>query len=680
MRGWGPMSTKASTDVAQRAGELRKLLHEANHAYYVLDDPIMSDAEWDRLFRELQEIESTHPDLRTDDSPSQRIGAEPVSSLPKHRHRFPMLSLANAFDDEELRAWEKRIARIESAVLEAGYQLELKIDGAAVCLTYHDGLFALGATRGNGTVGEDVTPNLRTVRDIPLRLHGNGWPEFMEVRGEVYLPLSEFSRINAEREKEGQQLFANPRNSAAGSLRQLDSKITAKRGLRFFAFQVEPRDALAFDTQHEVLDALEAWGFRVAPHRKHVANIDEATKAIAEMEELIPRQEFQSDGVVVKVDRRALHDRLGVVGGREPRWAIARKFAPEIARTRLLEIRINVGRTGALNPYAVLDPVEVTGVTVSHATLHNFDLIAAKDIRIGDLVEVTRAGEVIPQVLGPVLTERPKNAKPYEPPSACPDCGTTIERLEGEVMYYCPNVACSGRVLESLIHFASTSAMDIRGLGEQRVTQLRSEGLVENVADLYELTVDQLLGLEGFGEKAAKQLVDAIAASREQPLSVLLFALGIRHVGQSVAKLLAQRFGTMDELIKADQDAIAAVEGVGPTIASAVVQFFGEAKNRRLIDRLGSLGLTLVEPHSTPGNGPLADQTFVITGTLPTLSRSDATELIERSGGRVTSSVSKKTTAVVAGESPGSKLDRARRLGVDVIDEAELLRLAKAAT
>lgn len=674
------MGRAVSADIATRAHELRRLLHEANHAYYVLDAPIMSDAQWDLLFRELQDIESQHPDLRTEDSPTQRIGAEPVSSLPKHRHRFPMLSLANAFDDEELRAWEKRIARLEPAVLDAGYQLELKIDGAAVCLTYENGRLTLGATRGNGTIGEDVTPNLRTVRDIPLRLHENEWPEFMEVRGEVYLPLFEFSRINAEREREGQPLFANPRNSAAGSLRQLDSKITAKRGLRFFAFQVEPRDALGFDTQHEVLDALESWGFRVAPHRKHVANMDDATRAIAEMERLIPQQPFQSDGVVVKVDRRELHDRLGVVGGREPRWAIARKFAPEIARTRLLEIPVNVGRTGALNPYAVLDPVEVTGVTVSHATLHNFDLITAKDIRVGDLVEVTRAGEVIPQVLGPVLTERPKAATPYEPPSTCPDCGTAIERLEGEVMYYCPNVACPGRVLESLIHFASTSAMDIRGLGEQRVTQLRSEGLVGNVADLYPLTADQLVALEGFGEKAAKQLVDAIEASKKQPLSVLLFALGIRHVGQSVARLLAQRFGTMDDLVRADREEIAAVEGVGPTIASAVVQFFGEPENSRLIERLRTLGLTFEEPREASGDGPLAEQTFVITGTLPTLSRSDATELIERAGGRVTGSVSKKTTAVVAGESPGSKLDRARQLGVRVIDEAELLRLAKAAT
>jgi DNA ligase (NAD+) len=676
------MGTRVSTNVAARAEELRRLLHTANHAYYVLDDPIMSDAEYDRLFRELQAIEDDHPDILTGDSPTQRIGAEPVSSLPKHRHRFPMLSLSNAFDDDELRAWEKRIARLEPDVTTSGYQLELKIDGAAVCLTYEDGVFRLGATRGNGTIGEDVTSNLRTVRDIPLRLRGKGWPDFMEVRGEVYFPLAEFTRINAEREKGGQPLFANPRNSAAGSLRMLDSKITAKRGLRFFAFQIEPRDAVDHETQHELLDALEEWGFRVAPHRSYVANMDEAAAAIATMEGLIPKQQFQSDGVVVKVDRRDLHERLGVVGGREPRWAIARKFAPEIARTWLLDIRVNVGRTGALNPYAKLEPVEVSGVTVSNATLHNFDLIAAKDIRVGDLVEVTRAGEVIPQILGPVIEERSKDHPPprYEPPTECPECGTKIERLEGEVMHYCPNAACSGRVLESLIHFASTSAMDIRGLGEQRVTQLRNEGLVKNVADLYEIATDQLLALEGFGEKAAKQLTRAIEASKRQPLSVLLFAIGIRHVGQSVAKLLAQRFGNIDALMNADRDAIAAVEGVGETIASAVVQFLDEQRNRELIERLRILGLTLEEPVDVSADGPLSGQTFVITGTLPNLSRTEATELIERAGGRVTSSVSKQTTAVVAGDSAGSKLDRARALGVDVIDEAKLLRLAESAT
>ena len=659
-----------------RAQKLRTLLHDANHAYYVLDRPTMSDAEYDRLLRELHALETEHPELRTPDSPTHRVGAEPVSALAKHTHRTPMLSLANAFDDDELAAWQSRIVKLNADVATSGYTLELKIDGAAVSLTYYNGVLTIGATRGNGTIGEDVTPNVKTIPDVPLVLRNPDVPPFMEVRGEVYLSLDQFSRLNAARVANGDPPFANPRNSAAGSLRQLDSRITKSRGLRFFAFQVEAQDSLPFETQHEVLDALERWGFPVAPHRTRVASLDEAREITARMEQLLPELKFEADGIVIKVDRLDLHKALGVVGGREPRWAIARKFAPEVAVTKLLDIKVNVGRTGALNPYAVLEPVEVSGVTVSHATLHNFDLVEAKDIRLGDYVEVMRAGEVIPQLLGPIREKRTGAERKYTPPARCPACDTLVERPADEIMVYCPNAACEGRVLESIIHFASRGAMDIRGLGEQRVAQLRDAGLVHDVGDLFELTVDQLLRLEGFAEKAATQLVEAISASRRQPLSTLVFALGIRHVGSTVAQLLARRFGTMDALQRASAAEMAAVEGIGPTIAEAVVSFFAQPNNRQLIARLEGFGLNFEEPQDDTGSKALTGHTFVLTGTLPTLSRSEATTLIEAAGGRVSSSVSAKTTALVAGDNPGGKLDKARSLGVAIIDETELLRRA----
>jgi DNA ligase (NAD+) len=584
-----------------------------------------------------------------------------------------MLSLANAFDDTELQAWETRIAKIAPEVKSSGYSLEVKIDGAAVSLTYDEGLLRVGATRGNGTIGEDVTANIRTVPDVPLQLRGDDWPRSMEVRGEVYFPLASFARLNDERRAEGAPAFANPRNAAAGSLRQLDSRVTRSRHLRFFAFHVATEETLPFQTQHDLLAALQRWGFRVAPHHAHVPSLQDAIDEIGHLERILPDLPFEADGVVVKVDQLPLHQKLGVIGGRDPRWAIARKFAPEVATTRLLDIGINIGRTGALNPYAILEPVEVTGVTVSHATLHNFDLIEAKDIRIGDVVEVTRAGEVIPQILGPLRERRTGAEKVFEVPTRCPACDTPIERLPDEVMYYCPNVACSGRVLESIIHFASRGAMDIRTLGEQRVLQLRDAGLIGDVGQIYDLTPEKLLPLDGFGKRAATQLVHAIEASKRQPLSILLFALGIRHVGTTVAKLLARQFGNLDALMQATEDEIAAVPGVGPTIATAVVTFFQQPANRDLIERLRGHGLTFSEP--TAGtSGTLAGSTFVITGTLPNLSRGEAQQLIEDAGGKVSSSVSSKTTAVVLGESPGSKLDQARKLGIETIDETELLR------
>ncbi len=633
----------------------------------------MSDVEFDKLFRELVAIEQVHPKLKTIDSPTQRVGAEPATALEKHRHRVPMLSLANAFDDAELDAWEARIGRIAPDVLKAGYQLEVKIDGAAVNLTYDAGIMVMAATRGNGEVGENVTANARTIPDIPLTLQGSGWPKWMEVRGEVYFPLENFAALNARRAKAGEPPFANPRNAAAGSLRQLDSAVTRKRGLRFFAFHIEPDGPLGLRTQGEVLAALETWGFRVAPQHQSIPTLAAAREVIDRMAAALPSLPFEADGVVVKVDRLVLHEELGIVGGREPRWAIARKFAPEVAVTRLREIRINVGRTGALNPYAVLEPVEVGGVTVSNATLHNADLIAARDIRIGDYVEVTRAGEVIPQVLAPVRTKRTGKEKPFTPPANCPVCGAAVERPPDEVMAYCPNVSCPARVLEGIVHFASAGAMDIRGLGYQRVQQLLNQELIRDVADLYRLSTGDLEPLDGFAARSAQQLVDAVHRSKDRPLSTLLFALGIRHVGAGVAKLLARDFQSMETLMAADADAVNAIEGVGPIIADGVVTFFAEPRNRRLVERLARAGLSLAEPRPA-GSRPLEGQTFVLTGTFPTLARARATELIEAGGGRVSSSVSKKTSAVIAGEDPGTKLDRAKALGVSVIDEATLLR------
>ncbi len=666
-----------SRAAAERADSLRQQLERANHAYYVLDAPEISDAEYDRLFRELQALEETHPDLRTPDSPTQRVGAAVASSLAKYTHRRPMLSLANAFTPEELAAWEERNARLVPEVRTAGYTAEIKIDGAAVTLTYENGALTVGATRGNGLIGEDITPNLRTIADVPLVLKGSGWPRLMEVRGEVYMPYAGFTRVNEGRAQDGEPLFANPRNAAAGGLRQLDPSITRKRRLRMFAFAVEPIEgSLKAKTHWELLDRLRDWGFQVEPHRERFDGLAEVQERITGLEELIPRLPFQADGVVVKVDRLPLQSELGVIGGREPRWAIARKFAPEVAVTRLLKIQINVGRTGALNPWASLEPVQISGVTVSSATLHNEDLIAEKDIREGDLVEIIRAGEVIPQVLRPVLegVAPETRSTPWHMPDKCPRCATPVERPADEAMRYCPNVSCPGRIFEGIVHFASRDAMDIRGLGYERVRQLLDAGQIRDVADLYELTADRLMELDRFAEQSAEQLVSGIDASRSRPLSSLLFGLGIRHVGKTVAVLLARRFGTMRALIEADEEAINAVPGIGPTIAEAVVAFFQERRNRRLIDRLEKLNLNFEEPRAASAGGALLGKTYVLTGTLPTLSRTQATELIEAAGGHVAGSVSKKTDAVVAGEEAGSKLEKARSLGVEVIDEAELLR------
>ena len=672
----------ATVTPQRRAVELRALLHQASHDYYTLDRPTLADAEYDARFRELQALERKHPELLTADSPTMRVGAEPASALAKHTHLMPMISLGNAMNEQELDEWEQRIERLVGGdARRGGYVTELKIDGAAVSLTYEEGVFTTGTTRGNGIVGEDVTANLRTLRDIPLRLRGDDVPSLVEIRGECYLPFSLFERLNEERVAAGEPVFANPRNSAAGSLRQLDPSVTANRPLRFFGYTVAvpPATVLPFETQWELLDTLTRWGIPVAPDRRQCATVAEVHEWAHDVEHRLRAElDFAIDGGVVKVDNLRMQDELGIVGGREPRWAIARKFAPDIAETRLLDIQVNVGRTGALNPFAMLEPVEIGGTTVKLATLHNFDLIRAKDLRVGDVVLVKRAGDVIPQVIGPV-PERRDSAHPPAPtpiPTACPSCGTPVERDEEEVALYCPNVACPARQLEGMVHFASRGAMDIRGLSYARIEQFVTAGIVHDVADLYALAPEQLTALDRFADTSAENLIEAIAASRAQPLSRLLFGLGIRHVGQTAAQLLARHFGTMGALAVASAEEILALRGMGETIAHAVVAWFHDPSALALVEKLAGAGLTMTEPVAVAAGGAFKGMTFVVTGTLPSMSRAEATALIETQGGRVTSGVSRATTAVVVGEDAGSKLDKAVALGVETIDEAELRRRA----
>lgn len=663
---------------AERAELLADILRAANEEYHSLDAPTLTDAEFDRIFRELKELEREDPTLRRPDSPTRRVGAEPASRLEKVSHLTPMYSLDNAFDQDELGAWEERNARIAREVRTAGYLAELKIDGTAVALLYEDGVLVRGATRGNGTIGEEVTANIRTIEEIPLRLrHIEGLPGRFEVRGEVFMPLSGFQAMNREREAEGLPTFANPRNAAAGSLRQLDSRITAARPLRFFGFQfaVDPASSsgeIPADTQEEILQLLQELGVPVNPRRRLCETVAEAGEFGGEVEEDRDRLDYLIDGIVVKVNALSLWPELGIIGGREPRYAIALKFAPELAVTRLRSIEINVGRTGALNPYAVLEPVEVGGVTVRLATLHNFEDIQRKDLRHGDQVVVKRAGDVIPQVVEPIVERRSGAEQPYAAPDRCPVCNTPVERPPEEVMVYCPNGSCPARIYWGLVHFASRDAMDIRGLGERTIQQLLDTGLVHDFADIYALDVEDLAGLEGFAELSAKNLVEAIDASRQRPLSRVVFALGIRHVGLHAAQILARRFGDIDALLNAGQEEIAAVHGIGEITASAVAAFLAAERNRELIERLRAAGLTLEEEVERAESRPFEGLTFVVTGTLPEFTRSEVKSFIESRGGRVTGSVTGATDFLVVGDSPGSKLDRARELDVPVLDEAEL--------
>lgn len=599
-----------------RAQELRAILDEANFRYYVLDAPTLSDAEYDRLLLELKAIERAHPHLRTPDSPTRRVGAEPAPEFARAEHLAPMLSLDDAFQEDEVRAWERRNTRLVEEVVGAGYVGEPKIDGVAVALTYEDGIFVRGATRGNGTVGEEVTRNLRTLRDVPLRLRAGGGgggggthpPRLIEIRGEVYLPFSGFEALNERRAARGEPTFANPRNAAAGSLRQLDPRVTAERPLRFLAWgaATPPGEPMPAERQGELLERLREWGVPVVPGWRTCPGLDDAIAYAHEMESRRGQLDYGVDGVVIKVDPFRLHSELGLVGAREPRWAIAYKFAPELAETRVLHIGIHVGRTGALNPFAILEPVEVGGVVVKLATLHNADLVRRKDIRAGDTVLVRRAGDVIPQVVGPVTERRTGEERPFAMPERCPECGAAAERPEDEVTVYCPNGSCPARILQGLVHFASQDAMDIRGLGERTAEQLIHRGLVHDLGDLYTLTSSDLLLLEGFGDRAARKLLAAIEESKSRPLHRLLFGLGIRHVGAQAARAIGRAVASLDALMACTEGQLEAIPAIGPKTAKAVAAYFREPRNRDVIGKFRRAGVNFADSEARTGEAPLA--------------------------------------------------------------------------
>lgn len=658
----------------ERIARLREQINLHNYYYYVLDAPRISDAEYDALMRELQQMEAEHPDLVTRDSPTQRVGAAPVEAFGVVEHREPLLSLGNVFDFEELRAWYRRaLGLLDGQPFEM--VCELKMDGLAVALTYENGLLVSGATRGDGWRGEDVTQNLRTVRSVPLSVPKDAAPPRFEVRGEVYLPRASFKKFNESRAAEGLPLFANPRNAAAGSLRQLDPRVTAKRPLDIFIYALGWAEGKPVPPTHwETLEYLKSLGFKVSPYNTRVRTIEEAEAYHRQWEEKRETLPFEADGVVIKVDRLDLQRRLGAVA-REPRWAIAYKFAAIQATTVLKDIGINVGRTGSLNPYAVLEPVRVGGVTVQHATLHNEDYIREKDLRIGDRVIVQRAGDVIPEIVAVVPDEEHERRAPFRMPDRCPVCGAEVIRPSGEAMHRCTNMACPAQALERLKHFVSRGAMDIEGIGEKLCTALFEQGLVKNVADFYYLTQEQLLQVERMGEKSVSNIMNSIAASKDRPLGRLVFGLGIEHVGSETANLLARRFLTMDRLVQATEEELTAIPSIGPRIAESVRAFFRQPQNLEIIERLRKAGVRMdqgPEAQSAAGS-PLAGKIFVLTGKLESLTREQAEERIRSLGGTAASSVSKKTSFVVVGADPGSKLEKARALGVPVLTEAQFL-------
>jgi DNA ligase (NAD+) len=661
---------------AARADSLRGQLEEANYRYYVLDDPQITDAEYDVLLRELVELENAYPELQSPDSPTQRVGAAASERFAPYEHARPMLSLANAVSVDELRAFDERASKLAGA--EVDYVCELKIDGLAIALDYRDGSLLRGGTRGDGRVGEDVTPNLRTVKTIPLRLRAapKQRAAFLEARGEVYLRKSDFERLNAARERDGLPLFANPRNAASGGVRQLDPALTAQRRLSFFAYQlvVDEGGAPPVATQWEALERLRALGFPVNPNIARAATLDEIVEYCTAWERQRDELDYEIDGVVIKVNDFGLQERLGVVA-RDPRWAIAFKFKPREARTKLLEIAITVGRTGTLNPGAVLAPVKIGGVTVKSATLHNLDYIESNDIRIGDTVLVTRAGDVIPRVVGPVVAERTGRERKFKMPQRCPVCGSDVDHPAGEAMSRCTNAACPAQVYERLRHFASRGAMDIEGIGDVLAQQLTELNLVCDIADTYTLNENSLGSVPRMGKKSIENLLRNIEASKERGLARLLYGLGIRFVGTQTAAILAGDFGSMDAIAAAGEEALQRSEGIGPEVARSVALFFKQAPNRAMIERLREAGVAMTAPKRVRGDGTLGGKTFVLTGTLPNLTRDEASDLILAAGGKVTGSVSKKTDFVVAGSEPGSKLTKAERLGIPVLDEPALRKL-----
>jgi DNA ligase (NAD+) len=646
------------------------------YRYHVLDDPEISDAEYDRLFDELVALEEDHPELRTPDSPTVRVGAPPAEGFHKVGHLSPMGSLEKVTDEGGLTKWADDVRKRLDSDEPVAYVAEPKIDGSAVSLVYEDGVFVRGATRGDGERGEDITGNLKTIRAIPLRIRpadGEPLPRVLEVRGEVYMPLSAFNRLNERQVAQGKKTAPNPRNAAAGSLRQLNSRITAERELSIWVYGVGHHEGIEFESQLETLGWLRERGFRTNPFVDRHDTVEELARVCREFESRRVELDYEVDGIVMKVDSLDQQRRLGALHGR-PRWARAFKWAPMTVQTKLLEIHIRVGRTGALNPWAQLEPVEVGGVTVSNATLHNEEDINRKDIRKGDIVIVQRAGDVIPQVVGPVLPHQP-GTKPFRMPARCPLCDAEVVKPEGEVMHRCPNRACPSRGLETLIHWVG-AAMDIEGVGEQFVRRLWALGLLRSMPDLYRLTADQLAEIEGYAEISAGRAVAAIEQSKERPFHRVLFGLNIPKVGWVIAQNLALHFGSVDRLIEASQEQLEEVEGVGPDRAELVAEWLSDEENRRLIQELRELGLPMEAAEGEgPVEGPLTGSTYVITGTLERYSREEAKAALEARGAKVTDSVSKKTTGVIAGERAGSKLEKARRAGVEILTEADLAEL-----
>ncbi|BAB78083.1 NAD-dependent DNA ligase LigA [Anabaena sp. FACHB-709] len=666
----------------KRVEELRRLLQQASYAYYVSDAPIMEDAVYDQLYRELQQLEIQHPELVTPDSPTQRIGERPATQFLSVRHNIPLYSLENAFNVEELQAWDQRWRR-QVAPTEAEYVAELKIDGSAIALTYQNGILVRGATRGDGVTGEDITQNVRTIRSIPLRLNFDGIEkvEKVEVRGEAFLPLEVFKQINEERQKAGEQLFANPRNAAAGTLRQLDSRIVARRRLDFFAYTLHISgmdDASIANTQWEALELLQKMGFRVNPNHKLCQSLAEVADYYKYWDTERLNLPYMTDGVVLKLNSFKLQEQLGFTQ-RFPRWAVALKYPAEEAPTRVENIAVNVGRTGALTPLAQMRPVQLAGTTVSRATLHNSDRIAQLDIRIGDTVIVRKAGEIIPEVVRVIKELRPADTQPFIMPTHCPVCGQPVVRETGEAVTRCVNASCPAILKGSIEHWVSRDALDIKGVGEKLVYQLVDKGLVHSVADLYDLTTERLFALERMGEKSAQKLIEAIAQSKNQPWSRVLYGLGIRHVGSVNAQLLSEKYRAVAELSSAKQSDIEGIYGIGAEIAQSVYQWFRINANQSLIERLQAAGLKLANTEEIPvmNNGilKLNGKTFVVTGTLPTLKRDEVKALIQKAGGKVTDSVSKKTDYLVVGEDAGSKLEKAQALGIAQLTETQLLEI-----
>ena len=659
----------------ERARWLRDQLWFHNDRYYNDDNPVISDSQYDALMQELRDLEAAHPELRSASSPTQIIGGSASDRFPQVQHPIPMLSLANAFDRDDLEAWHRRVTDLLDGQ-HFRMVAELKIDGLAVRLVYRDGSFVLGATRGNGQTGEDVTPNLREVESIPRSLHGD-FPADLEVRGEVYLPLDSFQRMNEERARNGEPLYANPRNTGAGTIRQLDPEVTRSRSMQIWTYSLNNTGDRPMPAGHwEALERLQSYGFCVNDENRVFDTVDEVCTFYDEMLHRRHDWNYEADGVVVKVDSLTQQNALGFAG-REPRWAIAYKFPAERANTRLLDIIINVGRTGSLNPQAILEPVVVSGATVQHASLHNEEDIHRKDIRIGDLVEIERAGDVIPHVLGHVPVDGEERGPEFRMPERCPECETAVVKVEGDAMHRCPNSACPAQFFESLKHFVSRSAMDIDCLGERWCRILIDQGLVSDVSHVYGLKREQLTELDRMGDKLATRILDNVEASKQRPLARILFALGILHVGAEVAELLAARYASLDEIGAATEDELTEIEGIGPRIAESIVNYFATASNQATLAGLRDAGVQLwqklapVDESAQPWKG----QTFVITGTLAVMTRREAEGRVKALGATTTSSVSRKTNWLVAGESAGSKLASAERLGVPILDEAALLAL-----